>query len=250
MKDSPWSSPARLGVASTVASGVALLVLLSGSVFASPATAIESTAVVRAPAVATAVLAATSVSAPVTTTAPAGDAAAAPQLSIAVDDGKTATAEGDSLTYTVTVRNLGTTPVTGLHVTQSVPTGLTFGSADTAGVAKPGTVEWTVDLAATSEAVVHTTMTVAATPAELLRLATVACANQTSTSPPIVCASDSDQLPAGAAAGTVPPSATDAGLAPTESERSPGVLIGGLVGAALLVGILVVWLTRRPRRGV
>ena len=121
----------------------------------------------------------------------------APQLSIAVDDGRTSAAAGDLLSYTVTVRNLGATPLGGLHVTQSMPTGLTFGSADSAGLATADTVTWKVDLGATGTATVHSTMSLSATPKELLRLATVACVSVSPGGPPVVCASHSDLLPAG-----------------------------------------------------
>jgi uncharacterized repeat protein (TIGR01451 family) len=97
-----------------------------------------------------------------------------PRLSIAVDNGQTSAAVGDTAQYTITVRNLGTEDVKGLGVTQSVPTGLTFGSADTSGTAQAQGVSWPLDLKAGGEAVFHSAMTVSETPSELLRLATVA----------------------------------------------------------------------------
>ena len=171
--------------------------------------------------------------------------APAPQLSIAVDDGHPSAAAGDTLTYAITVRNLGSTPVTGLHVTQSVPSGLTFGSADSAGQATPGTVAWVVDLDATGTATLHTTMSVSATPKELLRLATVACASVSATAPPIVCASDSDLLPAGRQSAATKTTTRSGGHA-TSGAR--GWFIGGaiVVVAALAVAVLV--LRRRRRR--
>lgn len=66
-------------------------------------------------------------------TATAGLAAIAPQLSIAVDNGRTTAAAGDKLTYTIAVHNLGTADIADLHVSQSMPTGLKFTSADSAG---------------------------------------------------------------------------------------------------------------------
>jgi uncharacterized repeat protein (TIGR01451 family) len=126
-------------------------------------------------------------------------AAQTPQLSIAVDDNRASAASGDQLAYTITVRNLGSTKVAGLTVTQSVPTGLTFGSADPTGVLKGGNLNWALSLRAGGSATMHTKMSVLATPKELLRLAVVACAGLSAKGPPIVCASHSDQLPAGAA---------------------------------------------------
>jgi uncharacterized repeat protein (TIGR01451 family) len=69
-------------------------------------------------------------------------AAPSPPLNIAIDDGRTSVAAGDPLPYAITVRNLGSTPITGLQVSQSLPAGLTFGSADSAGQARSGTVMW------------------------------------------------------------------------------------------------------------
>jgi uncharacterized repeat protein (TIGR01451 family) len=124
----------------------------------------------------------------------------APQLSIAVDNGQTSAAVGDRLSYTVTVRNLGSAPVRGVRVSQTMPPGLRFESAGSRGVAKAGTVNWTLNLKATGSTTLHTSGTVTKTPAELLRLATVACVRLSDKGPPTVCASHSDQLPAGAAA--------------------------------------------------
>jgi len=166
---------------------------------------------------------------------------ASPQLSIAIDDGRTSASAGDTLTYAITVRNLGPTQVTGLQVTQSVPTGLTFGSADAAGEAKSQTVTWVVVLPPTGAAILHTTMSVTATTKELLRLATVACASLSATPPPIVCASDSDLLPAGrqAAAATTTAPQRDA------SSGGRGWYIGGIV---LFLAAAAVLVARRRRR--
>jgi uncharacterized repeat protein (TIGR01451 family) len=133
---------------------------------------------------------------------PASSAAvpATPQLSIAVDDGQTAASVGDTLDYTVTVRNLGTAGVKDLVVSQSMPTGLQFTSATSHGVAQKGAISWRVNVLAAGHATLHATMTVSATPADTLRLATVACASTSAKARPIVCASHSDQLPAGKAA--------------------------------------------------
>jgi uncharacterized repeat protein (TIGR01451 family) len=126
--------------------------------------------------------------------------AAVPQLSITVDNGRTATTAGDVLEYVITIRNLDSADVEGLSVTQTVPGGLRFESADAEGVLGDHGVHWSATVPAGGEAVHHSTMTVLETPAELLRLATVACASTADQGPPIVCASHSDQLPAGAAA--------------------------------------------------
>jgi uncharacterized repeat protein (TIGR01451 family) len=160
----------------------------------------------------------------------------APQLSIAIDNGRTSAAAGDTLDYAITIRNLGTADVVGLTVTQSMPTGLSLEAADSAGTEQAGGVSWTMDLATAGEAVLHSSMTVTDTPPELLRLATVACASMSVTGPPIVCAAHSDQLPAGASAA-----------AAAAAASSPGLLRWYVVGgiAVVLVAVSVVVLVRR-----
>jgi len=165
-----------------------------------------------------------------------------PQLSIAVDDHRTSAAAGDKLTYAITIRNLGTTGVTGLGVTQIVPAGQKFLSADSAGIAKSGKVGWRLDLKVAGKAAVHTTMAVSPTPKELLRLASVACASTSASKPPIVCASDSDQLPAGASAEAA---ATKA--ASSSTDQPWWYLASGIGGIGLIVAALAALMTRRRR---
>ncbi len=164
--------------------------------------------------------------------------AAPPQLSIDVDNGRTATTVGDTLVYTITVRNLGTEDARGLRITQSVPAGLEFGTADPAATRTAEGVGWDLDLEPTGEATFTSTVTVSATPAELMRLATVACASASADGAPIVCASHSDQLPAGATAE-----------AARESAASSARLVPWLVagGAGVLFAVVVVLLVRRRR---
>jgi uncharacterized repeat protein (TIGR01451 family) len=176
---------------------------------------------------------------PSPTSSPAGG----PQLSIAVDDLRTSVSSGDQLTYATTVTNLGLSRVRGLALTQTVPAGLTFGSADSHGAAGAGTVRWTVTLAPSAKVVVHTTMTVTATPKDLLRLATVACATTAPTAAPIVCASDSDQLPAGAAAA----SATATPAATSSSHAVGWVVVSGIVVLLALATAFVVARRRASR---
>jgi uncharacterized repeat protein (TIGR01451 family) len=166
------------------------------------------------------------------------DAKPAPQLSIAVDNGKTSTTTGDTLDYAITIRNLGTADVAGLKVTQTMPAGLTFKTADAAGTEKTGGIGWTVDVATAGEAVLHSTMAVTDTPPELLRLATVACASMSADGPPIVCASHSDQLPAGASAV-----AAAAAAAAPPSSLLPWYVAGGI--AVVLIAVLIVVVLRR-----
>lgn len=128
-----------------------------------------------------------------TTTAALAQTASGPQLSITVDNGRTPAEPGEVLNYVLTLTNLGSDDVKGLWVTQSVPSGLTLVKADSGGRVKSGNVGWKVDLKAAAAATFHVTMKVSATPKDVLRLATVACAAVPAKASPIVCASHSDQ---------------------------------------------------------
>ena len=173
-----------------------------------------------------------------------GQAPVSPQLSIAIDNGRTSTTIGDILDYVITVQNLGTADVDGLFIAQSVPSGLDFGTADAGGTADASAVAWNLDLKATTTATFHTTMTVTATPAELLRLASVVCARTTADGPPIVCATHSDQLPAGAAAEAAL-AALSGDAATPESGTSSWWYLGGGIGLVVVIAALAVLLVRR-----
>jgi uncharacterized repeat protein (TIGR01451 family) len=175
------------------------------------------------------------------------DAMTGPQLRIEIDNGRTSTTAGDTLDYTVTVENLGTDDVAQLEVSQTVPQGMSFGSADGGGTAEADVVRWTTDLAADETATFHTTMTVTETPGDLLRLATVACATEAEADAPLVCATHSDELPAGAAAAAAA-STIDPGTTTQEgSGGSPSVpaIAGGVVAVAVIVAAGVFLARRR-----
>ncbi len=204
--------------------GAALLLGLPATIWATPANA-EATNITG-------------------TTATTSAVPGAPQLSVAVDDGRTSAAAGDLLSYTVTVQNLGATPLSGLQVTQSMPSGLTFESADSAGLATADMVTWKVDLRATGTATVHSTMSLTATPKELLRLATVACVSVSPAGPPVVCASHSDLLPAGRQAAASKSATRPARAGPSNSGNW---YVGGVVGIVLVLSGLALLITRRRR---
>ncbi len=169
---------------------------------------------------------------------------AAPQLSIAIDNGSSTASVGDQLNYTVTIKNLGPNSVEDLVVTQSLPPGLTFESADSQGTSSTEKVTWSLSLEANSEVTLNSTTTVGATPDTLLRLASVACASTSATAAPIVCATDSDQLPAGAAAESAA-----APTAPSENGIANLAWVWWIVGAAAVVlGALALVLFPRRRR--
>ena len=181
-------------------------------------------------------------------------APATPQLSIALDNGHTSVVSGDTLEYTLTIQNLGAADIPGLLITQTVPTGLEFGSADSRGTVDGGNVHWTLDLKHAATDTVHTRMTVTATPPELLRLATVACASLAADGPPIVCAAHSDQLPAGAAAAVGSGATTTApiGIGVTTAAISGSSsrtwwYVGGAVGLLIVAGVAAAFVLARRR---
>jgi uncharacterized repeat protein (TIGR01451 family) len=174
---------------------------------------------------------------------PAGAAPSAPQLSITVDNQQDATTPGARLSYTVTVTNLGTKTVKDLVISQTVPPEAALTEADGKGKVRSGSVRWKLDLPATKAATFHTTMTVArTTPGELLRLATVACAKTRPKAAAVVCASDSDQLPAGARAA-----ADEQRSAANPAMTRPGWWYAGGAIALVAAAFLVAALARRAR---
>lgn len=163
-----------------------------------------------------------------------------PQLSIAVDNGRTSAAPGDKLSYVITLTNVGAKDVSDLWVTQSLPTGTSLLAADAAGDKLPGVVQWKVDLKATKQATFRTSIKLADTPEEVLRLASVVCAKVSAKAAPVVCASDSDLLPAGAAAAKT---AQQVGTEPP--DRTAWYAAGGVALTALLSTLLVLRFRRR-----
>lgn len=127
-------------------------------------------------------------------------AAKGPALSIGVSGGRPTVRPGVMLTYTVKIRNIGTVDAPRLHVDQTLPPGLQLISATSHGVRSAGEVRWLVSLRPGHTETFRTVARVGKTPPQLLRLATVACASAGSSGRPIVCATDSDQLPAGVTA--------------------------------------------------
>ena len=172
---------------------------------------------------------------------PVPSAAASPDqpvLSIAVDNGRTSSAAGDQLTYKITLRNLGTTNVRGLEVTQSLPAGLALIRADRHGSARPGRVVWPAELKAGQVATFTTVTRLGQTADEVLRLATVACATTRGAEKPLVCATHSDLLPAGAGARAGGKS----------DPRGWTGLVAAAAGLAILGLAAAVVLRRRRRR--
>ncbi len=182
-------------------------------------------------------------------------ATSGPQLSIAVDNGRKSAAFGESLKYVLTITNLGSVEVKGLRVTQSVPGGLTLVEADGGGRLKSGSIGWNVDLKAARAVTFHVTMRVSATPKDLLRVATVACASLPAGPAPIVCASHSDRLPAGAAAAAAAASSVAvSGAGNPDVALASGPRASGwhrtvwlLIPAVIIVLFVAVFIQRRRR---
>ncbi len=85
--------------------------------------------------------------------------AAAPDLQITKDDGVTVVSPGQVVTYTLTIRNVGTQDATGVVVTDTIPADTTFISASDGGTYNniTGVVTWpTFDLAAGAAPVTRT----------------------------------------------------------------------------------------------
>jgi uncharacterized repeat protein (TIGR01451 family) len=177
--------------------------------------------------------------------APPAPDASGPQLSIAVSDGRTSVNEGDQVTYTVRLRNIGRHMVRQLRLVQTLPAGLKLISATRRPATRPGTLSWQISLAAGHSSTFRVTGRVGHTPDQLLRLATVVCASAGSSTRPIVCGAHSDELPAGAVAAAQAGRAT----ASAASERTRMQYLRP-AGAGLIIVVLIVitWLLVRRRR--
>ncbi|WP_375432366.1 LPXTG cell wall anchor domain-containing protein [uncultured Friedmanniella sp.] len=172
-----------------------------------------------------------------------------PQVQIALDDGQPSARVGQTLRYAVTVTNVGASPVKDMLITQTVPTGTTVSSARSKGPkptvvkakAGPSQLQWKVTVDPGATVTRHSALTLAGADASLLRLASVACLQTGAKASPVVCASDSDLLPAGAEAQSrgdvVLPDPSTAGTSAWWYAGGAGLL--ALVGAG--------WLWRRRR---
>lgn len=155
---------------------------------------------------------------------PSARTSAVPQVNIAITDGRISAAQGDQLTYTIKVQNLGTTSTRNLRILQTLPPGLALVSADHGGSASAGHVSWIVNLNPGEESTVATIGHVGRTPADLLRLASVVCATAKGDRKPLVCATHSDLLPAAAATRL-------------RLSTSHGAWYGVAAGAVVLAGL-------------
>jgi hypothetical protein len=119
-------------------------------------------------------------------------AAPAPLLAIAVDDGARQVEAGQAMDYKITLRNDGTAAVP-LTVTVDAPAALTGLAPDSSGTVAGHTVRWQVTVPARGQSELRVAGRVAGTaPADLTRLALVACATLPDGKAPIVCGTDQD----------------------------------------------------------
>lgn len=127
--------------------------------------------------------------------------AKAPALAISVSDGQVAARPGQVLTYTASLRNMGTAAAARLVVTETLSAGLDVVRASGNGVVRASQVTWSTAVPARGTQTFRVTARVTNPPARILRLADVACVTLAGGRQPIVCAAHLDRLPAAATAG-------------------------------------------------
>ena len=192
---------------------------------------------------------------PVTATATAGapkrashlPSASVPSLTIGVSDGRTAVKSGDQLTYVVSVRDGGTRSAPHLKITQTLSAGLEFLSASPHGAAANGQVAWYAGIPAGGTRIFRVVARVTRPPAQLLRLAAVACAEADGSSRPIVCAAHLDRLPAAAAAAASRGGAAAAVSRGARPSRRVLLVYAVAALAVLAAGVLAMIAFRRLR---
>lgn len=186
--------------------------------------------------------------------APAAAAATASQaapdgLSIAISDGSAETSSGASSSYTVTVTNRGTTPVTG-ELVIAVPHFVTFSEAEGARREKADAA-WKVTIAPGASERRRASATVGRIPATEVRVTTLATLYDSADRARIlVRAADANAI-----RGVLDPAHT-VGQSPRKVGAAPngpgllGVVVGVGAGAALLAALIVGIVVFRRRRGV
>jgi uncharacterized repeat protein (TIGR01451 family) len=161
-----------------------------------------------------------------------------PGLAISISDGLLRVRPGQVLTYTASLRNTGTVSISKLEVTEMLSAGLEIISASGNGVVKARQVTWSAALPAAGTRKFLVAARVTKTPAQMLRLAAVACVTLAGGRRPAVCAAHLDRLPAAAA-----------GPASRSAHRVAGVLAYTAGGLAVLgLGLLTAIAARRRGR--
>lgn len=167
---------------------------------------------------------------------------------------------GDTLTYTVHVENTGGADATNVVVTDTLPDGVTFASADEGGVATDRSIAWTIPTLAAGVGIdLHITATVDATTAAATLVNHVVVTPPPGTPPVTVdhpCTDDPAQscaitevppMPGVPNEPDEPPTPRSGGsrLATTGGEISPAWALGG--AGLLALGALLFALRRRRR---
>ncbi|MFL5737671.1 MAG: hypothetical protein ACJ76P_10065 [Actinomycetota bacterium] len=146
-------------------------------------------------------------------------------LSVTKSDGADPVVAGNNLTYTISVTNNGPSDTTGVVVTDAVPAGTSFVSADSGGSQAAGTVTWNVGaLADGASATMHVTVAVGA--GRQTDLSNTASASSSVTDP--VGSNDSDTETT-----SVDPHAD---VSVTQTDAPDPVSVGGDVTYSLTVG--------------
>jgi uncharacterized repeat protein (TIGR01451 family) len=165
---------------------------------------------------------------------------AGPRLSISVSDDRTSAKVGDRLSYTVSIRNVGTAEVPHLTITLTLPRGVPLSAISRHGASAGEKATWHASVPAGRTQTFRATGQVNRPPAQLVRLAAVACAAARLGGNPIVCAADLDRSPAGA-----PAAAVKSGRA---GDPTGALVTAGGAAAAVAAVIAVVVASRRTRR--
>ena len=162
-------------------------------------------------------------------------AAGAPELTISISDGQVAVRPGQMLSYRVSVRNTGTVTAGRLEVTQTLSAGLEVTGTSENGVARAGRVAWSTALPAGGTRTFLVTARVTRPPAQMLRLAAIACVALPGARQPIVCAAHLDKLPAAEAgkAGKGGPARRQSGMGAAPYAEAAFALLAVCVAAVL-----------------
>ncbi len=170
-----------------------------------------------------------------------------PRLSISVSDGQTIAKAGGQLTYSVHVRNIGTSAAPNLVITLTLPPGVPLVSASAHGSSAKEKITWRAGVPAGGSQTFWAAGRVTHPPAGTVRLAAVACASAANESDPIVCAAHLDRSPADTAAAGAkvrPPAG------PAVGPAGAFAAAGGVAVAAAIALVVIIGRRTRVRQGM
>ena len=175
---------------------------------------------------------------------PGAMASSHPELTISISDGRDTARPGETLTYRVSLRNTGTVAAGRLEITQTLSAGLEVTEASENGLVRDGRVTWLTALPAGATRTFLVSARVTRPPAQMLRLAAVACVAPPGARQPTVCAAHLDALPAAARAAK----AAKAGAAGPARRPGPGTVPYAAAAIVAFAGCLfAILFTRRSR---